>query len=290
MAKIHIIDKILFKILLAIAYVLSRNSKLQDFLVKLIFLSRQRRIWLAIETLCSVMPKVHMDTKIDCVKSMIKNFTQDISESFFVHTHNHKDFLEVYFFGIDNVKKLLDADKNVILFTGHFTKFETSGACLAKELGKDRMAVFYKKYKLNAMNKIIPKMRGFKHYFTSQRNMLQFQKDLKKSARATFIFFDQYHQKGREFDFLGHTSCFSTVFQKIAIKEKAHVYYMESDVTKDKLSINLIPVYNPEQHKDMNEIDITNILLQNLEQTVKKDPSRWLMLMHNLFKHNKIKN
>lgn len=281
------LKKFVFKTIFIIGYLVSKSAYLQNLIAKILFKLFTRRVALGIDALSRIMPDDNIDCKIKIIDNVFKNYVKDFSSNIVSCQITDNAKLDITDSGLDDIKNLIAQGKNVLLFSGHFVKFQEIGAYIRNDIGKENTGAFYKKIKPTILNEYILKLRGFeKHYSVGKENIMIFQKDLKKSARATFILFDQYHKQGVTFDFFNAKIKLSTSLQRLAIKQKTYIYYIDISQIKSKTHVDFINIFNPEKD-NLDEVEVTQKLIQNLEKTILRSPSTWLALMHNILIQNK---
>lgn len=218
------------------------------------------------------------------IKNSFKNENHSkISKKFSVHFFNliaevikslsisKNDILErVQIKNINEIERQIINEKNIVFITNHFCNWEW--LFLRISLIKNIFLFgIYQEQSSKVFEFIINKSRTrFGGNLISTNNLKNFL--LKKKQRKTFFFVsDQLppkNNRGLKINFLGQSTIFNKIPERVSKLTKSVVFYIEMLETKRG--------YYSIEFKQIKSTNITKIYANLLEETVGKQPDKWL--------------
>ena len=228
--------------------------------------------------------KYRNNTIIKNIENSFKNESHnEISKRFSIHFFNliaeiikslsisKKDLLNrVKILNINEIERQIKNKKNIVLVTNHFCNWEW--LFLRLSLINDIFLLgIYQQQSSKVFEFIINKSRSrFGGNLISTNNLKNFL--LKKTQRKTLFFVsDQLppkNNRGLKVNFLGQSTVFNKIPERVSIITNSVVFYIEMlEVKKGYYTV---------EFKQVKSTNITKIYANLLEETVRKQPEKWL--------------
>lgn len=232
----------------------------------------------------SLFFKYRNNTIIKNIENSFKNKSHnEISKRFSIHFFNliaeiikslsisKKDLLNrVEILNINEIERQIKNKKNIVLVTNHFCNWEW--LFLRLSLINDIFLLgIYQQQSSKVFEFIINKSRSrFGGNLISTNNLKNFL--LKKTQRKTLFFVsDQLppkNNRGLKVNFLGRSTVFNKIPERVSIITNSVVFYIEMlEVKKGYYTV---------EFKQVKSTNITKIYANLLEETVRKQPEKWL--------------
>lgn len=232
----------------------------------------------------SLFFKYRNNTIIKNIENSFKNKSHnEISKRFSIHFFNliaeiikslsisKKDLLNrVEILNINEIERQIKNKKNIVLVTNHFCNWEW--LFLRLSLINDIFLLgIYQQQSSKVFEFIINKSRSrFGGNLISTNNLKNFL--LKKTQRKTLFFVsDQLppkNNRGLKVNFLGQSTVFNKIPERVSIITNSVVFYIEMlEVKKGYYTV---------EFKQVKSTNITKIYANLLEETVRKQPEKWL--------------
>ena len=232
----------------------------------------------------SLFFKYRNNTIIKNIENSFKNESHnEISKRFSIHFFNliaeiikslsisKKDLLNrVEILNINEIERQIKNKKNIVLVTNHFCNWEW--LFLRLSLINDIFLFgIYQQQSSKVFEFIINKSRSrFGGNLISTNNLKNFL--LKKTQRKTLFFVsDQLppkNNRGLKVSFLGQSTVFNKIPERVSRLTNSVVFYIEMlEVKKGYYTV---------EFKQVKSTNITKIYANLLEETVRKQPEKWL--------------
>lgn len=232
----------------------------------------------------SLFFKYRNNTIIKNIENSFKNESHnEISKRFSIHFFNliaeiikslsisKKDLLNrVEILNINEIERQIKNKKNIVLVTNHFCNWEW--LFLRLSLINDIFLLgIYQQQSSKVFEFIINKSRSrFGGNLISTNNLKNFL--LKKTQRKTLFFVsDQLppkNNRGLKVNFLGQSTVFNKIPERVSKITNSVVFYIEMlEVKKGYYTV---------EFKQVKSTNITKIYANLLEETVRKQPEKWL--------------
>ena len=232
----------------------------------------------------SLFFKYRNNTIIKNIENSFKNESHnEISKRFSIHFFNliaeiikslsisKKDLLNrVEILNINEIERQIKNKKNIVLVTNHFCNWEW--LFLRLSLINDIFLLgIYQQQSSKVFEFIINKSRSrFGGNLISTNNLKNFL--LKKTQRKTLFFVsDQLppkNNRGLKVNFLGQSTIFNKIPERVSRLTNSVVFYIEMlEVKKGYYTV---------EFKQVKSTNITKIYANLLEETVRKQPEKWL--------------
>ena len=232
----------------------------------------------------SLFFKYRNNTIIKNIENSFKNESHNkISKRFSIHFFNliaeiikslsisKKDLLNrVEILNINEIERQIKNKKNIVLVTNHFCNWEW--LFLRLSLINDIFLFgIYQQQSSKVFEFIINKSRSrFGGNLISTNNLKNFL--LKKTQRKTLFFVsDQLppkNNRGLKVSFLGQSTVFNKIPERVSRLTNSVVFYIEMlEVKKGYYTV---------EFKQVKSTNITKIYANLLEETVRKQPEKWL--------------
>ena len=232
----------------------------------------------------SLFFKYRNNTIIKNIENSFKNKSHnEISKRFSIHFFNliaeiikslsisKKDLINrVEILNINEIERQIKNKKNIVLVTNHFCNWEW--LFLRLSLINDIFLLgIYQQQSSKVFEFIINKSRSrFGGNLISTNNLKNFL--LKKTQRKTLFFVsDQLppkNNRGLKVNFLGQSTIFNKIPERVSRLTNSVVFYIEMlEVKKGYYTV---------EFKQVKSTNITKIYANLLEETVRKQPEKWL--------------
>ncbi|HEX2788338.1 MAG TPA: hypothetical protein VHP32_10555 [Ignavibacteria bacterium] len=240
----------------------------------------------ALDNLNICFPEKDSHWKKDIVKKCYKNLFIDMFEFLYfpkLDETGTKSF--VHFKNPDLMLKSLNANKPVMLASGHFSNWELTAFASPYFFNKE-LDIIAKKQASTGLNKLINRYRCL-----SGNNIIQTGSSLREVFTAvkpksilTFLIDQSAHPDYSEYVyFFGKKVATFAGLSKLALRFDADIIFGYG-IRNDDYSYDIyLEKINYDKQKD-SSIDITQRLQTSLEKVVSENPSQWLWF-HKRFKH-----
>jgi KDO2-lipid IV(A) lauroyltransferase len=219
-----------------------------------------------------------------------KSFSDQMLETLKMFTISKKDLGERLVYETpDEITKWIEEGRSVVIASGHYGNWEYPSGFPFKLPGFDQYNIIYAPLSNKFFDKkIIETRERFGCHMVAMRNTFREILRLPDSGQFYGFIFDQSPHKGMikyDLQFLNQTTPVHLGTEQVAVKKNAVVIYLEVRRTKRgyySVKSELIT----DIPKETKKYEITNLLFNRLEKSIKKEPYLWLW-SHRRWKHKK---
>ncbi len=216
------------------------------------------------------------------ISNMWKNYGMTFIEYAFLN-HFRKNDSHIKIIGIENIKSLINSNKQAIFVSGHFANFELMSMEITKK--NINLATIYRplnNYFLNPFMEYLRKKYICKNQIKKGINGVRDAIFFLKKKFSIALMIDQRVSEGELINFFGKPALTTTLPAQLAIKFNLPIIpvYIERKIDNSFLI---------EFHKEIdvakfrNKIELSKVLNKSLEQMIIKNPEQWIWT-HNRWK------
>ncbi len=209
-----------------------------------------------------------------------KSFSDQMAETLKLFTISKKDLNErLVYENPEDVTKWIEKGRSVVIASGHYGNWEYPSGFPFKLPGFDQYNIIYAELTNKFFDqKIIDTRERFGCHMISMKNT--FREILAQPNTGQFygFIFDQSPHKGLvkyDLQFLNQTTPVHLGTEQVAVKKDAVVIYVEVNRTKRGFYSVKTEVVT-DTPKETSKYEITHMLFDRLEKSIKKNPAEWL--------------
>lgn len=258
-------------------FILYRFADLLYFLLSYVIGYRKQVIY---NNLKNSFPDKSDDEIKKIRKQFYRNFSDQMLESLKLLTISKKDLAERLEYDTpDDLLQWVEKNRSVVVAAGHYGNWEYPSGFPFKIPGFDQYNVIYSKISNPYIDKLVLESRErYGCHMISMKNT--FREILKHENKGNFygFIFDQSPHKSLvryDLQFLNQTTPVHLGTEQVAAKKNAVVVYLEVYRVKRgyyRVKSEIVT----EQPKELEKYELTHILFNKLEESIKKDPASWL--------------
>ena len=209
-----------------------------------------------------------------------KNFSDQMLETLKMFTISEKDLGErLVYENAEDITKWIAKGRSVVIASGHYGNWEYPSSFPFKLPGFDQYNIIYAPLTNKFLDqKVIDTRERFGCHMIAMRNTFREILAQPNSGQFYGFIFDQSPHKGQvkyDLQFLNQTTPVHLGTEQVAVKKDAVVIYVEVNRTKRGFYSVKTEVVT-DKPKETSKYEITHMLFDRLENSIKANPSEWL--------------